>query len=94
MANKYRGVLRMKPVTPNAEHLWALASVSPSTLRSDLNTIRPGMDPAKAASDGHFSPGDQTMPATLLAILLLRAGIEQNPGPTTWFCSVCHKRIA
>lgn len=31
-------------------------------------------------------------PAGLLQILLIRAGVETNPGPRTWYCSVC-KRI-
>ena len=29
------------------------------------------------------------MPACLVRILLLRAGIESNPGPITYYCSVC-----
>ncbi|XP_073822070.1 uncharacterized protein [Musca autumnalis] len=36
------------------------------------------------------------MPAVLLKILLIMAGIEQNPGPTSTevtICSVCHTRI-
>uniref|UniRef100_A0A8D8X0Y9 Endonuclease/exonuclease/phosphatase domain-containing protein n=1 Tax=Cacopsylla melanoneura TaxID=428564 RepID=A0A8D8X0Y9_9HEMI len=32
---------------------------------------------------------EQHYPAGLLQILLIRAGIESNPGPRTWYCSVC-----
>ena len=32
---------------------------------------------------------DQPVPACLVRILLLRAGIESNPGPITYYCSVC-----
>lgn len=35
-----------------------------------------------------FLSGEQLHPAGLLQILLIRAGIESNPGPT-WYCSVC-----
>ncbi|XP_017468713.1 PREDICTED: uncharacterized protein LOC108360790 isoform X1 [Rhagoletis zephyria] len=38
-----------------------------------------------------FSSSEQHFPATLLRILLARAGIEKNPGPHT--CSVCELRI-
>ena len=31
------------------------------------------------------------MPASLLRLLLIRAGIEQNPGP--WNCNICQKRL-
>ena len=34
---------------------------------------------------------EQHYPECLLRILLVRAGIETNPGP--WFCSVCRNRI-
>lgn len=33
---------------------------------------------------------EQVIPATLLQKLLQIAGIEQNPGPDTWLCSVCN----
>lgn len=36
-----------------------------------------------------FSSMEQLYPAGLLRILLIRAGVELNPGPTTWYCSVC-----
>ena len=31
--------------------------------------------------------------ARLLSILLIRAGVETNPGPEVWICSVCNQRI-
>ncbi|KAI5731922.1 hypothetical protein M8J77_018439 [Diaphorina citri] len=39
-----------------------------------------------------FPVEEQHMPALLLRILLTRAGIETNPGPT-WFCTVCKQPI-
>lgn len=38
-----------------------------------------------------FSTKGQPLPASLLRMLLVKAGIEQNPGSgsTTWLCSVC-----
>ena len=42
-----------------------------------------------------FSLGEQSVPATLLSSLLLRAGIESNPGPPPslpqWPCGTCGK---
>ena len=32
-------------------------------------------------------------PASLLSLLLFMAGIELNPGPKIWICSVCNKQI-
>ena len=42
-----------------------------------------------------FSEGEQAMSAGLLRVLLLRAGIESNPGPATniWPCSSCGNNI-
>ena len=34
---------------------------------------------------------EQILPASLLRLLLIRAGIEQNPGP--WNCNICQKRL-
>lgn len=39
-----------------------------------------------------FLLGKQIMSANLLQILI-RAGIESNPGPRTWLCSVCNQPI-
>ncbi|WP_333764851.1 reverse transcriptase domain-containing protein [Streptomyces sp. IBSBF 2390] len=36
---------------------------------------------------------ESSLPAGLLQTLLIRAGVEQNPGPTIWLCSVCGTRI-
>ena len=36
-----------------------------------------------------FPLWEQTIPAGLLRLLLLMAGIEPNPGPEQWHCSVC-----
>ena len=33
----------------------------------------------------------KTSPACLIRLLLIRAGVEQNPGP--WFCSLCSKKL-
>ena len=33
------------------------------------------------------------MPACLIKILLLIAGIESNPGPLSYYCPVCHQRL-
>ena len=41
-----------------------------------------------------FSEVDQHLPATLIRLLLQRAGIESNPGPTQWPCSTCKKSAA
>ncbi|ESN91258.1 hypothetical protein HELRODRAFT_182117 [Helobdella robusta] len=41
-----------------------------------------------------FSPSEQTIPASLLRCLLLRAGIESNPGPPKiWICPICNMKI-
>lgn len=41
-----------------------------------------------------FSPREQHDPAMLLRILLIMAGIEQNPGPPPiWICSICQNNI-
>ena len=34
---------------------------------------------------------EKATPACLIWLLLIRAGIEQNPGP--WTCSLCHKKL-
>ena len=35
---------------------------------------------------------DEVFPASLIKLLLIRAGIETNPGPK-WTCSTCFKQI-
>ena len=35
---------------------------------------------------------NEYLPATLIRLLLIRAGVEQNPGP--WFCNICTKRLS
>ncbi|ESO07572.1 hypothetical protein HELRODRAFT_170118 [Helobdella robusta] len=41
-----------------------------------------------------FSSTERAIPAVLLRCLLLRAGIEENPGPPKiWICPGCHQRI-
>lgn len=41
-----------------------------------------------------FSSMEWPLPASLLRLLLLIAGVEPNPGPNKiWICSVCNKRI-
>lgn len=40
-----------------------------------------------------FSLMELLLPAKLLLILLLRAGIESNPGPTVWHCTICRDII-
>ncbi|ESO12174.1 hypothetical protein HELRODRAFT_158637 [Helobdella robusta] len=41
-----------------------------------------------------FSSTERAIPAVLLRCLLLRAGIEANPGPPKiWICPGCHQRI-
>ena len=37
---------------------------------------------------------NQTMPASLIKILLIRAGIESNPGPITYSCPVCKSNLS
>ena len=38
-----------------------------------------------------FLTADQTMPAGLIQMLLIRAGIESNPGP--YICPVCNVKL-
>ena len=41
-------------------------------------------------TNGIFFPViDQHLPAPLVKLLLLMAGVESNPGPVDWFCPVC-----
>ena len=66
-----------------------------SPLPHDYTVSRPSLDcrihaPSPSAV---FSTPGQLPSAQLIRILLLRAGIEQNPGPTPWFCGGCTSRI-
>ncbi|ESN96731.1 hypothetical protein HELRODRAFT_189348 [Helobdella robusta] len=50
--------------------------------------------PYKTSISRVFSPSEQTIPASLLRCLLLRAGIESNPGPPKiWICPICNMKI-
>ena len=40
-----------------------------------------------------FWIGEQSIPACLLQKLLLMAGIEKNPGPRSWFCTICQRLL-
>ncbi|KAI5753538.1 hypothetical protein M8J77_001119 [Diaphorina citri] len=49
--------------------------------------------PSATATIIKFSTSEQPSPASLLRLLLLMAGIESNPGPSTpgniWLCAIC-----
>ena len=40
----------------------------------------------------NYPTKNEILPANLIRLLLIRAGIEQNPGP--WYCNICTKRLS
>ena len=40
-----------------------------------------------------FSSREYSLPASVLQLILIMAGVEPNPGPQIWLCSVCGIRI-
>ncbi|ESO02814.1 hypothetical protein HELRODRAFT_174237 [Helobdella robusta] len=74
--------------------LWwnRLASWSGSLLSSSSTNRCSNPSPTRFHRSG-FLPVEQFSPAGLLRMLLLRAGIESNPGPKIWICEICNKRV-